>query len=397
MRMLFTSWAWPSHFFPMVPLAWACRAAGHDVRVASQPALRGEIERAGLAGVEVGRDVDGDIMVRHDHPEITLLDPRTNAAGHVWSDIERARWQIMNDIFSRLAECMVDDLVALVRVWGPDLIVSDPTTFAGSVAAAVGEVPDARLLFGPDVTGPRGQELDLQLRSPAFCRLFERFGVEPRNDLARWTIDPCPPGMRTPTVVDRLPMRYIPYSGGYTVPGWLRAPVERPRICVTWGTFQLQIAHEDTVKVPQVLEAAGDLDVDVVVLGAGRYRHRLVHVPDNARIFDYVPVSMVLPTCAAVVHQGGPGNTLTAATHGLPQLLFPQVADQGITAERLVASGAGIALEPAQADASTVRAAIEKLLGDDGYRRAAAALRDEILRQPTPADVARELERRVAA
>jgi len=39
MRVLFTSWAWPTHLYAMVPLARACRAAGHDVVVASPPAL----------------------------------------------------------------------------------------------------------------------------------------------------------------------------------------------------------------------------------------------------------------------------------------------------------------------------------------------------------------------
>ncbi len=37
MRILFTTFPSPSHHFPMVPLEWAARAAGHDVRVASAP------------------------------------------------------------------------------------------------------------------------------------------------------------------------------------------------------------------------------------------------------------------------------------------------------------------------------------------------------------------------
>ena len=45
MRILFTTFAWPSHYFAQVPLAWACRAAGHEVRMTSQP----ELERVMLA------------------------------------------------------------------------------------------------------------------------------------------------------------------------------------------------------------------------------------------------------------------------------------------------------------------------------------------------------------
>ena len=64
MRVLFTTWAWPSHLYAMVPLARACAAAGHEVLVASQPALRREIERCGLPAAVVGADVDAVAMVR---------------------------------------------------------------------------------------------------------------------------------------------------------------------------------------------------------------------------------------------------------------------------------------------------------------------------------------------
>src|SRR5437763_75827 len=58
MRVLMSSWAWPSHYMPLVPLGWALRAAGHDVRVASQPALARVITDSGLVAVPVGKDLD---------------------------------------------------------------------------------------------------------------------------------------------------------------------------------------------------------------------------------------------------------------------------------------------------------------------------------------------------
>ena len=64
MRVLFTTWAWPSHLYALVQLAWACRSAGHEVLVASQPELLDEIIRTGLPGVAVGADVDAVELVR---------------------------------------------------------------------------------------------------------------------------------------------------------------------------------------------------------------------------------------------------------------------------------------------------------------------------------------------
>ncbi|MFE7135993.1 activator-dependent family glycosyltransferase, partial [Streptomyces sp. NPDC057638] len=56
MRVLFTAYAVRTHFFSMVPLAWAMSAAGHEVRVASQPGLVPDITGAGLTAVPLGRD-----------------------------------------------------------------------------------------------------------------------------------------------------------------------------------------------------------------------------------------------------------------------------------------------------------------------------------------------------
>jgi UDP:flavonoid glycosyltransferase YjiC (YdhE family) len=54
MRVLFVVLPHKSHFFCMVPMAWALSAAGHEVRVASQPDITAAITAAGLNAVPVG-------------------------------------------------------------------------------------------------------------------------------------------------------------------------------------------------------------------------------------------------------------------------------------------------------------------------------------------------------
>ena len=49
MRVLFATYPERTHFLAMVPLAWALRTAGHEVRVASQPTFTDVITRAVLA------------------------------------------------------------------------------------------------------------------------------------------------------------------------------------------------------------------------------------------------------------------------------------------------------------------------------------------------------------
>jgi hypothetical protein len=56
MRVLFTVQRDRQHLFPLVPLAWACRAAGHEVRIAGPPVLQDVIVHTGLPAMVVGRD-----------------------------------------------------------------------------------------------------------------------------------------------------------------------------------------------------------------------------------------------------------------------------------------------------------------------------------------------------
>lgn len=48
MRVLFTTTPGRGHFFPMVPLAWALRCAGHQVVVAAPPQIAESVRAAGL-------------------------------------------------------------------------------------------------------------------------------------------------------------------------------------------------------------------------------------------------------------------------------------------------------------------------------------------------------------
>jgi glycosyltransferase len=82
---------------------------------------------------------------------------------------------------------------------------------------------------------------------------------------------------------------------------------------------------------------------------------------------------------------------LTAASLGLPQLLIAGGIDQMAPAERLAASGAGVALRWADASHEIITAGIKTILTDQAARHAAHTLRDEIHTQPAPAAIAATL------
>ncbi|WP_342239789.1 hypothetical protein [Inquilinus sp. OTU3971] len=54
MRVLFSFAGGSGHFLPLVPLAVAVRAAGHDVAFAGQPAMTEAVKAAGFAAFATG-------------------------------------------------------------------------------------------------------------------------------------------------------------------------------------------------------------------------------------------------------------------------------------------------------------------------------------------------------
>jgi UDP:flavonoid glycosyltransferase YjiC (YdhE family) len=81
-------------------------------------------------------------------------------------------------------------------------------------------------------------------------------------------------------------------------------------------------------------------------------------LPSGVRQFDYVPFSMVLPRCAALIHHGGIGTTAQALAAGLPQLVVPMSHDQPDNAVRIRRLGVGDFVLPG---AYTKARVIEKL------------------------------------
>lgn len=377
MRLLFTTWAWRSHLYAMTPLAWACRAAGHEVLVASQPALAGEIVRTGLPAVAVGHDVDAVALVReYLLPVGGAAEPTRRARG--------AGPRVLAMLLAH-AESMAGDLTELARRWKADLVVFEPTTLAGPIAAGAAGVPAVRHLYGVDLLS-RAASLLPGLLAP----LAGKHDAGEIDPLGAVTIDPVPAALRMPSDRPSLPMRYLPYNG----PGAVTAPPEgsasAPRVCVTWGHTIAKVAP-DRFPVASVVTALARTGVEVIVAISAEQRPLLGEVPPGVRVVLDRPLHNLLPHCDLVVAHGGAGSILTTLSHGLPQLLVPQLPDHAGHAGRVLAAGAGEVLMIDEATPERLCAETARLLGEGGARAAAERVRAEMLSSPAPAELVGEL------
>lgn len=391
MRILVTTSAWASHYLCMVPLAWALRTAGHEIRVAGQPSMCHHIRRSGMPAVPVGSDVDYLDIRRRTLPAEGRGGRTTvpGTAGGEGPGTPLEAWQ--DATFNGLEE-----IVAFARAWKPDLVIADTMAPGGLVAAHVLGVPGIRHLWGPDVLGSvlGAEVLDV---IPGFRERFERHGVHLSGDPALRTVNPCPPSWQPPPAPERLEMRWVPFNGPGAMPDWLTAPRDRPRVCVTWGTSTTGVVGQERLSVPEVLAALADFDVEVVAAVTPAERVLIGEDRPGVRVVEGLPLHLLLPGCAMVVHQGGATTMLTAAYYGVPQLAITQMPNQATHVEMSLGGGALRHLPGEEATVTAVRSAIGAVLQDPAYAEAAERQRKEILDQPAPGEIAQVLEDLVLA
>lgn len=406
MRVVFCSMASKSHFFGLVPLAWAFRAAGHEVRVVASPALTDDITAAGLTAVPVGDDVDlVDFMTHAGHDIIDYVrgldfseqDPATLT----WDYLLGVQTVLTPTFFALMnPDSLIEGLVTFCRKWHADLIIWEPQTFGASVAAKVTSTPHARLLWGPDITiRARQNFLKLLPEQPVWHQedplaewltwTLEKFGFpEPFDEelvTGQWTIDPAPPAIRLDTGLKTVGMRYVDYNGPSVEPMWIHEQEHR-RVCLTLGISSRENSIGQ-VSADELLRAVGEVDAEIIATLDEAQLEGVTRIPDNVRPVGFVPMHALLPTCAATVHHGGPGSWHTAAIHGVPQVILPDGWDTGVRAQRTQEYGAGIALPVPELTADLLRKSVCEVLDNTAYRAGAARLRGEMLAEPSPAEV----------
>ncbi|TKK79067.1 DUF1205 domain-containing protein [Herbidospora galbida] len=394
MRVLFTCYAEKTHFLAMAPLAWALRTAGHEVVVASRPGFAGVITRAGLTAVGIGRDRDPWRAMGY-RPE-TVARVRSGLPAP-YDATPETPVETMTEGYRRAVAGwhkvvnvpLVPDLVAFARAWRPDLVVWEPTTFAGAVAAKAAGAAHARLLFGLDIFG---LTRDLYLAgNPAEDPLADWLGryTDFSEDLVtgHFTIDQLPPPLtgHAPGLT-YLPMRYTPYGGPAVVPSWLRTPPARPRVALTLGLVATDRFGGYPIDLGRTLDDLRDLDVELVATVPRD--HRPPRPPRNTRLVEFAPLDPLAATCSAVIHHAGFGTLSTVARHALPHLVIPGDVDGPIFADRLTREGVAITAGPDE----PLRDHLLDLLGNPVYTKNAEALKAEIDTVPTPNQLVPTLE-----
>ncbi|MFI5495149.1 nucleotide disphospho-sugar-binding domain-containing protein [Actinoplanes sp. NPDC051859] len=362
MRVLFVAAPLQGHLLPMIPLAAACRDAGHDV-VLTSGGFPPDV--LGLRTADIG----GRFSLPRSAIRVALRRPglaRAEMRG-------TAGTGMVGELFGRANLALVEPLLALAERERPDLIVYESLSEAGALVA--GRLGVATVLQ-ENTLWPATDLFRAVTTSSALAR-------EPIPDPGL-TIAVTPRSLRA-APPGALAMRPVPYSGGGQVPDWLLSVGDRPRVLVSRSTLD---GPNDGDPGPAVLAAAADVDAEFVLVRPAKARQ----LPPNVRTVGRVPLNEVLPYAAAFVHHSGAGSVLGGLSVGVPQLTTPGAGDRRHNAELLARRGAGLSVE-----AKAIRAAdLHRLLTDDSLRVAAREVAAEIAAMPAPTELVPALEKLVS-
>jgi UDP:flavonoid glycosyltransferase YjiC (YdhE family) len=354
------------HFDPIVPIARAAAARGHEVAVFGEVGQAPAVEAAGFAFIPTGTPTEPR--------RYPLADP---------NPAEEDR--IIREVFvEKIARTRTQTLREAAEAWRPDVVICDDVDFGAMLVAEQLGIACAKV-----VVIVSGSFLRPEVIAEPLNRIRADLGLPPDPELQmlarHLVLSPVPDRFRDPTYP-------LPPTGRMFRPfSWSDAPRgERPLVYLTLGTI-FNMESDDLFH--RVVAGLAPLPVDVLVT-VGRHidPDELGPQPDHVRVERFIPQAEVMPRCDVVVSHGGSGTVVGALAHGRPMVLIPMGADQPNNAARCLALGIARELHPVTITPDQVRDTVAGMLADHSYRKRATELRDEIAAQATPDDTVSLLE-----
>ncbi|WP_029430194.1 nucleotide disphospho-sugar-binding domain-containing protein [Blastococcus sp. URHD0036] len=367
MRLLVTSVPGLGHLHPVLPLALAAAAAGHEVLVATGADRIGWVRECGCEAVAAGsayREISGQADVRG-------LD-----------GVERATQMFTTIAVPPLAE----DLLELVDDWRPDVLLHEEGEYAAPLVAALCGLPCVTQSWSAPARTVAGRAL-LQGPLQAVWRRFGAGGTA--GQVGSLYLDACPPPLQVADVAVVGARVVAVHPTGFDGPpepvhGWLES-LPRPAAYLTLGTVP-RFCRPDLLQ--RLVDAVAAVVPGVVVTTGPHPPDVLRTSSPDVHAAQYLRQSAVLPHVDAVVSHAGAGTTAGALLNGVPLLLLPAgTPSQQAGAARVAAAGLGLRLAWADASPGRLRAAVAELLSRADLRSAASRAREDLDRLPRPAQV----------
>jgi UDP:flavonoid glycosyltransferase YjiC (YdhE family) len=373
---------------PIMGLALALQARGHDVALATSDFYQ---ERVIAAGLEF----------RPLRPLGTPDDPET--LRRVFDPRNGPEYLLRTMLLPHIAQ-MYSDLSQAAE--GADLLVSGEVVLAASLVSEKQGLPWAGAILAPfsffSIYDPppfpflpgaarftRAPPF-IQRQLLAFGRLVTRSWNEPLNALRRSLglrisrdailTDRFSPTLNLALFSKQLGRPQPDWPGNVVQTGFVlydpagdtrKVPLEEflsngpPPITFTLGSAAVMDPgrfFEESAEAVRRLGTRG-----LLLMGKNALPTRL---PAELFAAEYAPYSSVFPRSSCVVHQGGVGTTAQAMRAGVPQLVMPYAYDQPDNASRMVRLGVGLSVSRKRYRADAVMQQLHALTARSFHERA---------------------------
>jgi MGT family glycosyltransferase len=425
--ILITSTPVVGHITPLLPVARELIEAGHRVRILTGARYREAVENSGAAFLPLPAEADfddreldtafpgrvgltGPAAIRYDMKAIFLapMPAQTRAVEEALAE-EPVDVILSEPLFAGLAP-----LLGTPRAERPAILVlgtiplglssAHTAPFGLGILPMPGPIGRARNAFLKAVTqkgifGPVQKEAERLHREitgrpfpgffldwPAAADAVVQFSVPgfeyPRPDVST-EVDFIGPVSRGGAVTSKLPA------------WWKDLDTDRPVVHVSQGT--VANTDFDELLMPTI-HGLASRDVLVVATTGGRDAAWVqAQLPENARVAEFLPYDALFEKVDVFVTNGGYGGVHYALGKGVPLVVAGMTEDKAEVSARVEWSGTGVNLRTNTPSPEKVAAAVDRVLADPTYRRAAQRIGAEIAAAPGVAGILPIIDRHASA
>jgi zeaxanthin glucosyltransferase len=373
--------AWTGHLNPLFALSDELSGRGHEVIFFHVPEFREQIESRGFSFRSYGEGRFPAGIFAQRNQELSRLKGDqgvTQALGTtmMWGEalLQEARSEIES---AALDLWLVDYLDYAASILARDMRAPYVTMIGGLMRHSEAGIPGFSGEPHCDSSPADSAQMRLYKVVQPWRDCLDQYSLE--AGLGRFSYDTVWSSLAQITQQPaefEFPRKTLPKCFHFTGPFISKRP--REDIDFPWNRLQGlpivyaslgSLSHGNRGILQAIADAVGELEVQLV-LSVGEAEHHL-RLPPNTIAVPYAPQLELLKRTDLMIHHSGMNTTLECLAEGVPMIVVPLTAEQPGIARRVEWSGVGIRISPQDCRPGTVRSAVETVLGDERYGRAA--------------------------
>ncbi len=307
---------------------------------------------------------------------------------------------LYEDVLIPLNRHCYNGIIPLLKEYQPDLVIGDHQLFAASIAAKKLGLP-----YATTVTAPAAIKIMSELpkvhewEEKQIIALQQELGVEENHALD--CSDLLTLVLTSNYFFGEMELEpHFQFTGPVLTERRVSSEFDwekfnsnsRKKILVSIGTT---FDHDHKKAFFQkVVDAFKDENLTVVVVSDPQLFEQW---PENFMVYQQVPQLDLLPHLDAVVSHGGHNTVSESLSNGLPLVVIPIAYDQSHVAGRVVRTGAGERLNFNRFKAHHLNEAVQNILTNPEYKKAAETVRESFLEAGGSATAANLLENAISS